>query len=222
MLTFVFTFIAFVTGVADTPKKKENFVIKTLNVDPACFHICGESQAKVDSAKQEIQKLISTQYSSVSIPDNIILSLSEADRRRIVDIQKTTSVSISTEEKQGQISLSIKGISLNVIKASNEIHDLLREARCTEDRKKKIELTSQVAAWKYQGQGSQFHDFDLETNYELEQALQKKTPHVKVTIKGQQYTVQMPNGPATNNQGSTLEIIRIDKMEGISLVSSDW
>lgn len=191
-------------------------------MDPACFYICGESQAKVDSAKQEIQKLISNQYSSVSIPDNIILSLSEADRRRIVDIQKTMSVSISTEEKQGQISLSIKGISLNVIKASNEIHDMLRKARCTEDRKKKIELASQVAAWKYQGQGSQFQDFDLETNYELEEALQKKTPHVKVTIKGQPYTVQMPNGPATDNQGSTLEIIRIDKIEGTLLVSSDW
>lgn len=191
-------------------------------MDPACFHICGESQAKVESAKQEIQKLISNQYSSVSIPDNIILSLSEADRQCIVDIQKTMSVSISTEDKQGQISLSIKGISLNVIKASSEIHDMLRKARCTEDRKRNIESASQVAAWKYQGQGSQFQDFDLETNYELEQALQKKTPHVKVTIKGQQYTVQMPNGPATDNQGSTLEIIRIDKIEGTLLVSSDW
>lgn len=192
-------------------------------MDPACFHICGESQAKVDSAKQEIQKLFSNQYSSVSIPDNIILSLSQADRRHIVDIQKTMSVSVSTEDKQGQISLIIKGISTNVLKASNEIHDLLRKARNTEDRKKKIELASQVAAWKYQGQGSQdLQDFDLETNYELEEALQRNTPHVKVTIKGQQYTVQMPNGPATDNQGSNLEITRIDKTEGTLLVSSDW
>lgn len=191
-------------------------------MDPACFHICGESQTKVDSAKQEIQKLISNQSSSVSIPDNIILSLSEADRQHIIDIQKTMSVSISTEDKQGQISLSINGISLNVLQASNEIHDLLRKARSVQDRKRNIELASQVAAWKYQGQGSQFQDFDLETNYELEQALQKQTPHVKVTIEGQQYMFQMPNGPATDNQGTTVKIIRVDKMEGSILVSSDW
>ncbi|XP_070832442.1 poly(ADP-ribose) polymerase family member 14-related sequence 1 isoform X2 [Chaetodon trifascialis] len=203
---------SFFTGGAHKPQEGD-FVIEAVKVDPSFFHICGESQAKVDSAKQWIKDLISKEHNNICIKDNAILDFSDADRQHIVDIQKTMSVSIKTESKMGQALLTVEGLSKDVLKASNEIHEMLRKAREKEDLKKKVELVGTVADWQYQQQGFQFQSFDSMANYELEQALQKKLPNVKVTIQGQNYTVTMPSGPATDKQGHTLQIKRIDKLK---------
>lgn len=184
-------------------------------MDPACFHICGNSQVRVDKAKQWINDLISKEQHATCINDNNILTLSDASHKRIVDIQKTLCVSIKTESKKTNASITIEGLCKDVLEASSEIHDMLRKARDDEDLKKKVELAGTVAEWQYQQTGMQFQSFDPMTNYELEQALEKKLQSVKVTVQGQDYTVTMPRGPATDNQGRTLEIKRIDKLKGI-------
>nr|XP_046259475.1 poly(ADP-ribose) polymerase family member 14-related sequence 1 isoform X2 [Scatophagus argus] len=204
---------SFFTGSADKPPIDGDFVIEALKVEPACFHVCGDSQAKVDSAKQWISDLISKEHSSNSISDDIILRLSGADRQRVVDIQKTMNVSIRTESKKGQASFTIEGLSKDVLRASNEIHMMLGKVRDEEDLKKKVEVAGTMAEWQYQQQGSQFQSFNPMTNYELEQALGNNLKTVKVTIQGQDYTVQMPNGPAADSKGHTLEIKRIDKLK---------
>lgn len=199
---------------SDEPQK-EDFVSDSLKVDPTLFHICGESQAKVDSAKQKINDLISKEHTKHCISETTILSFSKSDSQRIADIQKAMSVSIRTEVKQGQLSFTIEGLSKDVLNASNEIHEMLKKARDEEDMRKKMEATSKAVVWQYLCAGFQFQDFDSKTNYELEQALEKNLPSAKVTIQGQQYTVQMPRGPATNSQGQSLEIKRIDLLKGI-------
>lgn len=204
----------FIGGSADKPQKEGDFVIEALELDPAYFHICGKSQTGLDSAKQWIDDLISKELNSSCISDNSILSFSDADHRRIADIQKTLSVSIRTVSKNAQASITIEGLSKDVLKASNEIHEMLRKARDEDDLKKKVELAGTVADWQYLQQGLQFQSFDAMTNFELEQALEKKLPNVKVTVQGQDYTVTMPSGPATDKQGRTLEIKRIDRLKG--------
>ncbi|XP_044073695.1 poly(ADP-ribose) polymerase family member 14-related sequence 1 isoform X2 [Siniperca chuatsi] len=203
----------FISESADKPRKEGDFVIEALKVDPACFHICGESQARVDSAKQWINDLISKEHISTCISDNSILSFSDADHQRIVDIQKTMSVSIRTESKKAQVSVTIEGLSKDVLKASSEIHEMLRVARDGEELKKKVELAGTMADWQYLQQGLQFQSFDSMTNFTLEQAWEKKLSNVKVTVQGQDYTVTMPSGPATDNHGRTLEIKRIDRLK---------
>lgn len=218
MQIFVFVHQAYFTGGADKPQKDEEFVIEALKVDPVYFHICGISQASVDAAKQKINDLFSKQHTRHNITEKAILSFSEAERRCITEIQKTWSVSIMAKSKQGEISFTIEGLSNDVLKATTEIHKILRKARDEEDLKVKVELAGRVAAWQYM-KGSQFENLDSVTNYELEQALVKNLPSVKVTIQGQLYTVQMPNGPATDNQGHALQIRRNDNLKGILPVS---
>ncbi|XP_028446175.1 poly(ADP-ribose) polymerase family member 14-related sequence 1 isoform X1 [Perca flavescens] len=203
----------FISGSDDKPKKEGDFVIEALKVDPAAFHICGESQVKVDSAKQWINDLISKEQEINCIQDNSILSFSDADYKRIVDIQKTMDVTIKIESKMAQASVTIEGLSKDVLKASHEIHKMLRVARDKEELKKKVEMAGTVAEWQYLQQGQQFRSFDSMSNFELEQALEKQLPNVKVTVQGQNYTVTMPKGPATDNQGRTLQIKRIDRLK---------
>ncbi|XP_075904598.1 poly(ADP-ribose) polymerase family member 14-related sequence 1 isoform X2 [Nelusetta ayraudi] len=196
---------------ADKPKKVENHVIETLNADPACFHICGESQAKVNLAKKKLQDLISDQYHSHDIPDNAIQSLSKEDCQSIAAIQRRLGISISTKNIQEQLVLVICGHRAHVFEACTEINAILRKAK----EKRDAELAGLMAAWQYQSHGSKFKNFNPDTTYRLEQALKNQDSQVKVTIEGKQYIVQMPQGPATDNQGGTLEINRIDLTEGL-------
>ena len=185
-------------------------------MEPACFHICGESQTKVDQAKKSINDLVSSEQSSYSFSDPAILSLSDADLQRIVDLQRTLGVSIKTDTKKTVPSITIEGLSADVLKASREITEMVRKTRDEEELNRKMDLAGRMAEWQYQQQGSQFQSFDPMTNYELEEALAKNLTRIKVTIQGQDYTVHMPNGPANDSQGRTLEIKRIDKIKGNS------
>uniref|UniRef100_A0A3Q1EM86 Poly [ADP-ribose] polymerase n=1 Tax=Acanthochromis polyacanthus TaxID=80966 RepID=A0A3Q1EM86_9TELE len=203
----------FVSESTDKPQKEGDFVIESLKVDPACFHICGGTQADIDSAKQWINDLISKEQHILPISDNTILCFSDADHQHIVEIQKTMGVCIKTESKKTQASLTIEGLTKDVLKASNEIHKMLRKVRDDEDMKRKVELAGTVADWQYQQQGLQFQSFDAKTNFELEQALEKNLQNVKVKVNGQDYTVTIPNGPATDSKGNALQIKRIDKLK---------
>uniref|UniRef100_A0A3B5AGG8 Poly [ADP-ribose] polymerase n=1 Tax=Stegastes partitus TaxID=144197 RepID=A0A3B5AGG8_9TELE len=211
----------FVSERTEKLQMEGDIVIEGLQVDPACFHICGDTQADVDLAKQWIDNLISTEQTSVTISDYTIISFSGADHQQIVEIQKTLGVSIKTEIINAQASVTIEGLSKDVLQASNQIHQMLKKVRDEEEMKRKVELASTVVDWQYQQQGSQFQSFDAKTNFELERALKKNLPNVKVKVLGQDYTVAMPSGPAADSTGSTLQIKRIDKLKDED-VAEQW
>ncbi|TWW80510.1 Poly [ADP-ribose] polymerase 14 [Takifugu flavidus] len=204
---------ALFTSSADKPQKEGGF-IKSVEVEAVCFHICGKSQAAVDSAKKKINDLISKERSTNTITNKAIRSLSQADHQRLTDIQTTLNVKIMDESQKGTPSLTIEGLGNDVLKATNEILEMLGKAREREDLKVKMKLAGRVAAWQYQ-QGNGFQSFDSTANYELEEALVNNVSSVDITIQGQLYTVQMPSGPATDKQGNSLQIRRTDKDEDI-------
>uniref|UniRef100_A0A3Q0R7Q2 Poly [ADP-ribose] polymerase n=1 Tax=Amphilophus citrinellus TaxID=61819 RepID=A0A3Q0R7Q2_AMPCI len=203
----------FTGGNTEKPKTEKDFVIESLKVDATCFHICGDTQANVDSAKQWINDKISQEHQSIEIEDNAIRSFSDADRRKIIDMQKTMGISIRTETTKPKATITIEGLSRDVLKANAEIIKMMSEVRDKEELNRKVELASAAADWQYQQTGFQVQSFDEMTNFRLEEALQQNLPTVKVTVKGQKYTVTMPKGPATDSQGNILQIKRIDKLK---------
>lgn len=201
--------VVFLSGIADKPQK-EDCLIKSVEVEPVCFHICGESQADVDSAKKKINNLISKEHTTNIITNKAIGSLSQADHQQLTDIQKNLGVNIKAESNEGKVSLTIEGLGKDVLEATNEIQELLGKVREEEYLKVKMELAGRVAAWQYL-QGAGFQNFDSRTNYMLEEALVNNSPSVKVTILEQCYTIQMPSGPAIDEKGNSLHIRRADK-----------
>uniref|UniRef100_A0A3P9DI32 Poly [ADP-ribose] polymerase n=1 Tax=Maylandia zebra TaxID=106582 RepID=A0A3P9DI32_9CICH len=195
-------------------RNDKDFVIDSLKVEATCFHICGDTQTSVDSAKKWINDKISQEYHSMEIGDNAILCFSDADRQKIVDMQKTMDISIRTESNKPKATITIEGLSRDVLKANTEIIKMMSRVRDEEELNRKVELASAAADWQYQQSGFQFQSFDEMTNFHLEEALQQNLQTVKVTVKGQDYTVTMPKGPATDSQGNILEIKRIDKLKG--------
>ncbi|XP_005751189.1 poly [ADP-ribose] polymerase 14-like [Pundamilia nyererei] len=203
----------FIGGSPEKQKTEKDFVIDSLKVEATCFHICGDTQANVDSAKKWINDKISQEYHSMEIEDNAIHSFSDADRQKIVDMQKTMDISIRTVSNKPKATITIEGLSRDVLKANTEIYKMMSRVRDEEELNRKVELASAAADWQYQQSGFQFQSFDEMTNFYLEEALQQNLQTVKVTVKGQDYTVTMPKGPATDSQGNILAIKRIDKLK---------
>lgn len=178
-------------------------------VDPTCFHICGDSQAKVDEAKQWVKDLILKEQNSISITDEAIINLSNSDCQCISNMINTMGVRV--EQESSKATLTIEGITKDVLKVTTEIQKMLQRVRSEEELNRSAELASTMVEWQYQHQGGQYQSFDLIHNFHLEQANETKKQHVKVTMQGRMYKVTLPNGPATDNHGNSLDIRRIDK-----------
>ncbi|XP_028992073.1 poly(ADP-ribose) polymerase family member 14-related sequence 1 [Betta splendens] len=213
LASFGSAFMSLFTGGAAPPQDGEDFIIEALKVDPACFHICGDTQTNVDLVKTRINELISSEINATTISEKAILHFSDADYNKIADIQRNLGVSIRTKSKNGDASITIEGLSKDVLKASTQIHKMMWEAKNKEELQKKIEMTSSLVDWQYQPQGLQYEHFDETDNYHLEQAMNDKKKTVTVKIKGQNYTVTMSKNQATNSQGQTVQIKRVNKLQ---------
>ncbi|XP_030642348.1 poly(ADP-ribose) polymerase family member 14-related sequence 1 [Chanos chanos] len=224
---------AFLTGglAKDAEQHKDkDFVIEGLVVNPACFHICGPSQVAVDSARQWIEKLINEEQCFETISDLMILKMSDKEQKRLKELQTKTDVSIRLEYKStdslgkdegGEARITVEGLSRDVLSAASEIQAMLKRLRDEEFRRKDMEVLSDVVDWQYQ-QGVQYHSFNLEDNFYLEEAFNTSQPHVDVKIQGQVYKVTLPDGPAVDNRGNQLKIRRINKLEANDTLPEHW
>ncbi|KAL0993426.1 hypothetical protein UPYG_G00107720 [Umbra pygmaea] len=201
----------------DRPPKNESFVLVDKEIDPACFHICGDSQAKVNEAKQWVEDLVLKEQHSTSIKDDAIRSLSFSDNQRILEMQKSMRVRVQEDLQSPEASLTIMGVTKDVLQLTSEIEKMLRRVRDENDLKSRAEVASNVVEWQYQLQSGQYQSFNIIDNFRLEQANVRKDNYFKVSIEGEEYKISLPNGPATDIDGNSLNIRRIDKaaLEGI-------
>ncbi|CAL8266086.1 unnamed protein product [Lota lota] len=200
---------AFFSGGGSDAKsqKHKDFGFGDRKIEPTYFHICGSSKAGVNKAKTWIEELIAKEHIKTPIKDKAILNLSDADCQRILDIQNTINVSVTIERKDGCV--HIEGLTKNVLEANTQIQEMLKKVRDDEEIKKILETVD----WQYQLQGLQFQSFDDNSKFLLEQAHHNKQPDVDVDIQGRVHKVNVPNGPATDDQGNSIEIKRYDVLK---------
>ncbi|KAJ0005343.1 hypothetical protein NQD34_015237 [Periophthalmus magnuspinnatus] len=201
----------FSSSSPDKTQTTSDFVRDALKPAPVCFHICGESASKINLAKQKINSVLTKNLLSESIKDEMVFSLSQDQLRRLDEVQRSSEVGIKVEGINGEGSIHIEGLAQDVASAIKLIHGILKAARLEEDLNQKAALLSAVIEWQYAAPGQDFHSSDLKTNYELEQALEAKKSQVKVKLNGQEVTVKLPDGPATNKSGQSLKIQRVNK-----------
>ncbi|KTF89145.1 hypothetical protein cypCar_00005074 [Cyprinus carpio] len=208
----------------------KDFVIEGVQVDPVFFSICGPSQADVDKTKLFLEDMINQEQVFESITDTAILTLSDKDQQRIQDLQSTIDVTIrleykankASEETPGQATLIIQGLSRDVLKAIQEIQDMLKAAKEKETLQKEIDYTNELVDWQYE-QGGQFKNFDQRTNFDLEKALSKQATDIRISFQGQTYQVTLPEGPAVcTTGGNQMKIRRIDKLKATEDIPQHW
>ncbi|KAK9969248.1 hypothetical protein ABG768_027441 [Culter alburnus] len=208
----------------------KDFVIEGVQVHPVLFSICGPSQAEVDKTKRFLEDMINQEQVFESITDTAILSLTDKDQQRIQDLQSSIDVTIRLEYKahkgsegtSGQATLIVQGLSRDVLKAIQEIQEMLKTAKENEILKKDLDYTSELVDWQYE-QGGQYKSFDQLTNFELEKALSSQAPDIRISLQGQTYQVKLPEGPAVSTTGGNqMNIKRIDKLKAIESIPQNW
>ncbi|XP_062861937.1 poly(ADP-ribose) polymerase family member 14-related sequence 1 [Trichomycterus rosablanca] len=193
------------------------FEIEEKVVDAALFSICGPSQNAVAETKQWLEKYISDEHGFQSISDPLIYSLSDKDQQRIKDLQRTLAVIVKkTNNAQGAtaansegVTLTVEGLTKDVLVVVGEIQAMLRTARDERELQKDMETASDLVDWQFK-QSGKFTSFNQKTNYDLEQSFLQNAAQVDITFQGSVYKVTLPDGPAVSG-GNQMEIRRIDK-----------
>ncbi|XP_047012139.1 poly(ADP-ribose) polymerase family member 14-related sequence 1 isoform X2 [Ictalurus punctatus] len=213
-----------------SPQEKD-FVIEDKVVTLVCFSICGPSKTHVDETKQFLEKQISEDQAFQHISDSMIHKLSEKDRQRIQELQRTMDVRVKVEHKtqaataaySEEVTLTVEGLSRDVLVVVGEINTMLKTTREEVTLKKSMELTAELVDWQYQ-QSGQFHSFDLATNFQLEKAFSlKSSKQVDITFQKEVYKVSMPEGPAVRaSGGNQMEIRRVDKTRDTENFPKEW
>lgn len=208
----------------------KDFVIEGVQVDPVFFSICGPSQTEVDKTKCFLEDMITQEQVFQSITDTAILTFSDKDQQRIQELQSTMNVTIRLDYKahkgsegtSGQATLTVQGLSRDVLKATQEIQEMLKTAKEDEILYREMNYTSELVDWQYE-QGGQYKSFDQRTNLELEKALSSQAPDVRISFQGQTYQVKLPEGPAVSTTGGNkMNIQRIDKLKATESIPQHW
>ncbi|XP_051564334.1 poly(ADP-ribose) polymerase family member 14-related sequence 1 isoform X2 [Myxocyprinus asiaticus] len=232
--TYAASVKSFLTGSWEKEIKQhggKDFVIEGIRVvDPLCLSICGPSQKEVDKTKHFIENMLSQEQTIQSITDTAILSFSDKDQQHIKDMQSTLDVTIRLEYKAlkgskgttGEATLTVEGLTRDVLIAVQDIQDMLKSAREGEILKRDMEYTSEFVDWQYE-QGGQYKSFDQRTNLELEQALGRGAADIKISLQGQSYQIKLPEGPAVSTSGGNqMNIRRIDKLKATESIPQNW
>uniref|UniRef100_A0A8C1XM30 Poly [ADP-ribose] polymerase n=1 Tax=Cyprinus carpio TaxID=7962 RepID=A0A8C1XM30_CYPCA len=231
--TYAASVKSFFTGSWEKEIKQhggKDFVIEGMQVDPVFFSICGPSQAEVDKTKRFLEDTINDEQVFQSITDTAILTLSDKDQQRIQDLQSTMDVTIrleykahkGSEETSGEATLTVQGLSRDVLKATQEIQDMLKTAKEDEILKREMDYTSELVDWQYE-QGGQYRSFDQRTNFNLEKALARQAADIRISFQGQTYQVTLPEGPAVSTTGGNrMNIRRIDRLKATEDIPQHW
>ncbi|KAK3568803.1 hypothetical protein QTP86_017403 [Hemibagrus guttatus] len=212
------------------PPEETDFVIENKMETAACFSICGPSQNAVDATNQFLVKLIAEEQAFQTISDSMILKLSDKDRQRIQELQRTLNINMKIEHEaqadkgavSDEVKLTVEGLSRDVLMVVGEINEMLKATREEVNLNKNIELTAEMVDWQYK-QGGKFHSFDQATNFKLEEAINLNHQEVDINFQKQVYKVRMPEGPAVSaSSGNQMEIRRVDKLRATENFPKEW
>ncbi|MBN3307503.1 PAR14 polymerase, partial [Amia calva] len=204
----------------DTNETEENqtkeFVILEDKVDPAIFHICGDTRQSVERAKEWIEDLIIKEQEEVTIDSDMIYNFTPEEHEKIIDLQRNLQVTMKLECNSTQAYVKVAGLTRDVLRANKEIQAMITKIRDDITLKRDAELTKNLVEWQYQ-EGDKFQAFDTFTNLKLEQALGNQQEDVFITIHKTQFKVFLPSGPAVDEFDKKIEIKRINKTEAKQL-----
>ncbi|XP_025052734.1 poly [ADP-ribose] polymerase 15 [Alligator sinensis] len=203
---------SFFSGKKQPPRKKQDLVLKK-KIELAVFQICGENRQNVEDTETWLKILIIKEQSEHNIKNELIETFSEAELRKLNELQEKLHITIQVETNKCPPYIKVSGITRDVYDASLEIEKMIKRIKDDQEEQSKIELVHQIVAWKYSLPDGTFAAFDPLTNMQLEDAKAAKKPSVNVKVNRKKYTVDMNTLHATDEQGTTVTIQRVSKLE---------
>ncbi|KAM8934065.1 protein mono-ADP-ribosyltransferase PARP14 [Pelodytes ibericus] len=208
----------YLTSYSEESSEQGDIVLKE-DIEPAIFHLCGESDQSVKLAFKWLQELILKEQDTNTIKDNWIKDFGEQECSRLFELQKKLHVSISFAHPGSKITVS--GLTRDVLKMTNEIQSMINNVREKKTKEREAELCSNLVEWRYHD-GSNINAFDIMANLELEKAKTDNRQSLTIIIGGVQYTVNMELKSASDSKGKQVKIERVPKNEQSFDLPANW
>ncbi|KAM4615976.1 protein mono-ADP-ribosyltransferase PARP14-like isoform 2-T2 [Polymixia lowei] len=203
----------FSLGASEERPGGEGLVLEREEFEPAIFQFCADNSQAVRQVKQRIVDLIVAEQAQNTIIDPYISKLSQTDMEELKALQRKLTVSIRLEKSQDQEPfIQLEGLTRDVYTADSSIRDLIRAVERTENQKQKAVLVSGLVEWQYQDQSNNGAPaaFDILTNYDLEEALEKRST-VKIKIHNETFIADVLLRKAFKQRGQKeVELVRKD------------
>ncbi|XP_036059922.1 protein mono-ADP-ribosyltransferase PARP14 [Onychomys torridus] len=191
-----------------TPKQKTLFLEK--KTETTVFQVCGADAGSVESTIAWIQNLITQEQLSYTSNDECIRDFDEEEYKRLNELQKRLNIVIDLDQKKPL--MKVEGISRDVVKARDEIEDLIKSIRLVKEKESQADYVLEFVEWQYIA-NSVTYSFDKIANMQLEEAQKAKQKSVVVKINNQDFTVNLSTNTATGHQGQSVTVQRHIKTE---------
>ncbi len=181
------------------------------------FQLCGESPEDLSEAKNMINSMILREHMTIPIRDPAIAHFTKEDGEMLNGMQRELTVSVRLEKKDQDSVITLEGLTRDVHTAESRIRDMIRKVERNENRRREAFFNSSVVKWQYQEDRRGIENFDILTNYDLEQAYQKRQPTVKTKINYVEYEANLVRKVATKGR-LRIELNRVDLQGEMILV----
>ncbi|XP_030614073.1 protein mono-ADP-ribosyltransferase PARP14-like [Archocentrus centrarchus] len=187
-------------------KQDKDFDIKSLKVDPTCFHICGDTQANVDLAKKLLHDKASQERQTTKIEDNAIRMFSKADHLKIFDMQKTMGISIKIECSTPKPTITIEGLSTDVLNAKAEIIKMISRNRDADipEHWEPVPANATCQVFTVQAKTSEYAEirklFQASSNHTVTKIERIQNPVLWKSLQLKKHKMEVKNGHKMNER----------------------
>lgn len=202
--------IASFLGFPKQASPKQNTLVLEKKVELTVFQVCGADTANVESAISWLQDLITKEQFSFTNADECVRDFDSNEYEKLNEMQKRLNIIIEMDQKKPCIRVS--GISRDVVKARDEIDDMVKSIRLAKEKENQADYVLTFVEWRYT-ENNITDCFDKIANKELEDAWKAKQKNVTVKIHNQEFTVNLSTNTATGPQGQSVTVQRVIKTE---------
>ncbi|KAL1266720.1 hypothetical protein QQF64_002395 [Cirrhinus molitorella] len=186
----------------------EEFVMVAEEIEPVVFQLCGETPKDLSEARDMINSLLEREYVTIPICDPAIAHFTREDGETLNAMQRELTVSVQIEKKGQDSVITLEGPTRGVHTAESHIRDMIRKVDRNDIRRIKAFIINGVIQWQYQENGQSVKNFDMVTNYDLEQAYHTRDT-VRIKINNDEYEANLVRKEATRGR-MKIKLIRTD------------
>ena len=168
---------------------REKFSTQTIRQSVRVW-ITGNDDESVNSSADEIKSYFSDDFSTEEVKDDGVSILSKSPKANV----------FLDEAFKADVEMTIKGNLIKLRGDEREVHQLalkiyqeinqLKKEQEKQQQEENYLLVAKTIDWAYELNGEKSH-FDYKVNYNLEMAHRKEQPSVKVSLRGDEFVIDL-------------------------------
>ncbi|XP_038202663.1 protein mono-ADP-ribosyltransferase PARP14-like [Arvicola amphibius] len=204
-------------GFSKPTPPKQNTLFLEKKIEQTVFQVCGIDEDSVERTISWIQNLITQEQLFHRSDDECVRDFGEKEYKKLNELQERLNITIEIDQKTPLI--KVAGISRDVIRAKDEIENLIKSIRLAKEKESQADYVFTFVEWRYIVKNVTYC-FDKIATMQLENARQAKHMSTVVKINNQDFTVNLRMNTATGPQGQSVTVQRILKDE--AEIPSNW